>query len=239
MLCEGCLQKMGVKPPLPLIKTGNATLYSATRFNPNIKRVLYSYKFYEKREYQDLLSEILNIYWQELLAQANHQILESRQVLVTCIPQRVNSSRRFEHLSPLAERFAHQFGYSFIPGLLQWTRETTPQHTLTGKRERLENIKGSIDVPSQAQEQLKRLWQPLSVRSVKSDSLKSTVEEPTIIPRQIIIIDDLTTTGATLMEAFQALQRGLSLEKQPEPVSIIGYALCHVPLAFHRSYHAL
>ncbi len=109
--------------------------------------------------------------------------------------------QRQDTVAPIAMKFARYFGYPYQAGLLEWCRKVEPQHTLFGKRKRYENLLGSLQV--------------------NSDGVAGG--------KTILIVDDLTTTGATLYEANQALHRSrLSVDKT------FGLALSYVPLAFQR-----
>jgi predicted amidophosphoribosyltransferase len=102
-----------------------------------------------------------------------------------------------------ARRFSRHFGYDFRPGMLQWQRRIEPQHTIHEKQARFTNIAGSLQV---------------NKRGLRGHEA-------------IIILDDLTTTGATLHEANQALRQSLA---HPEQMEIITLAVTKVPLGFYQ-----
>jgi predicted amidophosphoribosyltransferase len=101
-----------------------------------------------------------------------------------------------------ARRFARHFGYDFRPEALAWQRRVKPQHTLTEKQARFANIANGLQA--------------------RKRSLRGY--------RAIIVIDDLTTTGATLHEASRALRHHLA---QPHQVDILALAVAKVPLGSH------
>ncbi len=101
-----------------------------------------------------------------------------------------------DRVGAFARRFARHFGYDYQDDVLGWQREIAPQHSLHEKQARLNNIALSMQA------------RPLPL--------------PTYA--RVILIDDLTTTGATLREACRALwHAGVSLE-------IVGLAVAKVPL---------
>lgn len=95
------------------------------------------------------------------------------------------------HLAPVARRFARHFGYEYTPHLLAWARETRPQHLLEGRRARYDNVAHGMRVPDPSAGG----WQ------------------------RVIVVDDLTTTGATLDEAARALAAA-NLPGMPEVVTL-------------------
>ncbi len=77
-----------------------------------------------------------------------------------------------------ASQFARHFGYDYRHDLLTWMREVKPQHRIHDKQQRLNNISQSLHLKS---------------------GVVSGYEK-------VIVIDDITTTGATLMEASRAFR---------------------------------
>lgn len=201
LVCPDCENKLGLRDTLPMGQRGGFELYAATLFNPRIKRLLYPYKFYNRQEYAETLSDILIDYWRRV----EHPEMNARNTVVVPVPS------RWKHnpLGPIARRFASDFGFSFNENLLCWERDTLPQHKLTGKRRRWQNVEGSMGVDGMA-------W---------DKCLNPGRSGPTMV----LVIDDMTTTGATLYEARQAFERFPAFEGK-----VVTLALSHVPLALHR-----
>ncbi len=201
LICSTCRTQLGMRDNFPLSKRGACLIYSATLFNSKVKRLLYPYKFYHRTDYTERLSNVLIDYWKQVDLSA---VLPDK-TLVVPIPSRWKEN----HVSAFAQHFAHTFNYTFDETLLEWGRDTVPQHKLTGKRRRWENVSGSMQVD-------------LNLTSDASSLIHS--KEQTIL-----IIDDMTTTGATFHEASQAFQRIPGFQGQ-----VINFSLCHVPLALRR-----
>ncbi len=201
LVCEDCEAKLGLRDTLPMGQKGAFELYAATLFNPRIKRLLYPYKFYNRHEYAETLSDILIDYWRRV----DHPEMNARNTLVVPVPSRWNNN----HLEAVARRFASDFGFSFSAELLRWERDTMPQHKLTGKRRRWQNVEGSM--------------------GVDGESWEKRLNPKAAGPTMVLVIDDMTTTGATLYEARQAFERFPAFDGK-----VVTLALSHVPLALHR-----
>lgn len=119
--------------------------------------------------------------------------------IVTCIPPHAGKGPLVD---PIARQFAALAGYRFSNRILHWQRNVEPQHTLHARRKRIDNMKNSLRVEANA-----------------------LYFEPT----RIIVVDDLSTTGATLLEAYRALA-----EQWRDCPNITGLAISHIPLAFQR-----
>lgn len=99
---------------------------------------------------------------------------------VSPIPLHVNRTRErgFDQAYLIARKTAEMLDLPFVDGLLARVRETEPQ-ALKTKAERAKNIKGAF-------------------QAVDADKIKG---------RNILIVDDVFTTGATVNEAAKILKR--------------------------------
>lgn len=102
-----------------------------------------------------------------------------------------------------ARRFARHYGYDYRPGTLLWQRRVEPQHNIPQKQMRFANIANGFQV---------------NRRGLRGH-------------QAIVVIDDLTTTGATLQEASRALRQSLA---HPEQMDIITLAVAKVPMGVYR-----
>ncbi len=219
LICGQCRQKFGLREGFPLSKTGPFTIHSAAMFNPQLKRLLYPYKFYHRSDYAPKLSDILIDYWQRANTIDSLNASEAKASLVVPIPSRWKEN----HVSAFAQRFAEHFAYDFKDNLLHWERDTIPQHKITGKRRRWENVSGSMGVF------LKDSKKDLNQESLQADGQRPRIGASISEFQTILIIDDMTTTGATFYEASQAFERASGFNGK-----IINLSLCHVPLALRK-----
>ncbi len=181
-------------------------MYTACQFNLPLKKWLYPYKFEHQTHYKGPLADLWIQYWQSLLEK--QPTLIKPPVYVVPIPPRQNNPHHRPHLGPLAKTFAAMFGYPYVPHGLDWQRETEAQHTLAHKRQRWQNMAGSLATGYPA--------------GFKQDEFSPT----------ILLLDDIKTTGATLFEATQAFQRNQRFQETGG--KCVGLTLCHLPLAFHK-----
>lgn len=131
-----------------------------------------------------------------------HPARLSKPWVVVPIPP--HQSAASPHLDLIAGPFASHFGYRYRQDALFWQQPVLAQHTLHSKRKRRENVTGAMAVD------------PVFLKQLKPDT-------------QIVVIDDLLTTGFTLAEALSAFNRAGT------HVHVAGLAVSHVPLAFTRN----
>ncbi|HVO28542.1 MAG TPA: ComF family protein [Candidatus Paceibacterota bacterium] len=104
--------------------------------------------------------------------------LAGRAVVPVPLSRRRERSRGFNQAELIARRFAGLAGLPLETGWLARTRHTQPQSETRNATERLENIRGAFAV-------------------LRPDAVRG---------RKILLIDDVSTSGATFLEASLALR---------------------------------
>ena len=150
--------------------------------NKLVKEIVWEVKYNGNRILADKLGEIL---YDTVVAELGERNIFEKTESVLLIPMPISDRRRFERGWNQAELLtkalkardnASQFKY--LPGQLVKIIHTESQTKTSGKKERLGNLHQSMKVLN-----------PLSVKD-----------------RYIVIVDDVTTTGATFREAERALK---------------------------------
>lgn len=218
LFCPACQAQFNFIPitPTPYSPNEKTPIYAATDFCKTLKQILYPYKFYNKRFNKTVLANILIHYWQKYLTQ--HPDFEKQTVMVTTVPSRWSNN----HLGAIAQLFCQQFNYPYYQNLLQWQRETTPQHKLEKRQDRLNNLVNSMAANLEQRQKISSFERD---KGGLSGSLNPDHKPPTIL-----ILDDMTTTGATFFEAFRALQQNVNTESSDDTPRLMALALAQVPL---------
>jgi predicted amidophosphoribosyltransferase len=197
--CGSCQSALGLDEPY---WDEAHPIHAVSTRTAEMRGWLNQYKFSRRgHRYAEALSDCLIGYAPEQLA----FLLDSCQpgdVWVTTIPKHKGSTSR--HPAPIVKRFARKLGFRYRGNLLAWTRETGQQHRLSSRNQRLHNMHGSLAADE-------RQW---------SRHLKPGCAGP----KMLIIVDDLTTTGATLQEALRAIRSG-----PDSSIRAVALAISHVP----------
>lgn len=164
--------------------------------NPLVKEMIWELKYSGNRKIAKICGEILYNKIQKDLEE--YKIFEKWQRPLL-IPVPISGKRRFERGWNQTELLSEEIlkhdtkkMFKYLPRQLVKTFHTDSQTTTSGQAERFRNIKGSMKVLN-----------PLSVSG-----------------ECVILIDDVTTTGATFAEAGRAVQNAGAKK-------ILSYAVAH------------
>ncbi len=160
--------------------------------NPIVSQAIWNLKYRHKGREAKLLSEKARDILTEIIAD-QLQSEDPEKITFVPIPQykKKTQIRGFNQSVLIAEWFSREVPMSQVQELLEKRIETLPQSHLSSRESRIKNI---------------------------HDTMKVRRE---INPKQVyVIVDDVTTTGATFLEAMRAL-------KQSDAKNIICIALAH------------
>jgi len=153
-------------------------LASATDYqNPIIKNLIHQYKYQYIKEIRFTLVKILISYWEKILK--NFPQLSANYIILP-IPLSLKkfNERGFNQSEEIAHLFAKYFNLDFVSDALIRIKNNPPQAQIENYKERLENVRGIF-----------------------------FVKKPELIQnKNIILIDDVFTSGATLQEASRLLK---------------------------------
>ena len=176
-LCMGCLQKLPkAKPPK---ETFIRVIFDYK--NRHVRDLIWKLKYRGVKQIAEIFGTLL---YERLLAEIAEENLFKNKVqrILAPIPLTIKKLkwRGFNQTELIAREIARldrEKLFFYCPDLLLKTRETKSQMSIRNRQERLENVKNSF--------------------AVKDAALARG--------KHIILIDDITTTGATLAEARQVL----------------------------------
>lgn len=194
------------------------------RFSTALKRVSYRHKFASRPHWGDVRAWTSRFQLADLAAVGLSQAMQHRQVmagptLVFPIPPRAGSRRVGVplwalHVARLLSAGGLEHPVTVVPAGLAWN--TPADESLTRQ------------APQHCQPNRRARWLNVHNRLILSpEGLAACAATP---QPQVWVVDDLTTTGATLMAATQAVATGLSavLPEQPCPC-IVPIALMSIP----------
>ena len=184
VLCEACVREFPPAPP----ETGGAgapRAYApfAYRHEP-LRKALWALKFKGTREVAEICAALLYDSLMPLLEEyALYRGVTKPLLVPVPISRRRRWARGYNQAELIARELARLDGeqsFTLACGVLQKTKDVPPQTTLSEKRARIENIQGSFAASPRAVELLSG--------------------------RDVIVLDDIYTTGATFAEAKRVLK---------------------------------
>jgi len=153
-------------------------IISATNYvDPLIRKLIKSFKYHFAQELSEPLSQLLI----RLLEQNFQFLISNSQFIIIPIPLHKHKLRYrgFNQAELLGQKIAEHFNLPIKTDILKRTIPTSPQVNIKNNEKRKENIKNAFAI-----------------------NPKQSVEGKTII-----LIDDVATTGATLIEASKILKQ--------------------------------
>lgn len=164
--------------------------------DPSLRKILWKLKYRGIREIAETLGNLL---YEKIIYEISEetQFRNIRNIIVAPIPlsEKKLSERGFNQAALIAESMVKNDNnglFSYRPDLLIKNRDTKSQMTIKNRALRLANVSGSFSV-------------------VNKNKLKDVY---------VIVIDDITTTGATLKEAIRVL-------RENGAKNVRGFAVAH------------
>lgn len=198
-ICKNCLQKIEIKEskhcpicsyPSPRGKICSSCqqkthlkrlLWTTSYSHPLVKKLIKTFKYQYVKELVEPLSE--------LLIKKLQNVPITSEMIIAPIPlhKRKLKKRGFNQAQLLAEKVADQLAINFQPQLLKRKRHTPPQAKIKDRQQRKQALKNVFEISPEFERQC-------------IEENKNLLKNKTVI-----VIDDVFTSGATLLEAAKVL----------------------------------
>lgn len=154
--------------------------FCAVAYKGAIQKLVYQFKY--KPYLTDLQTTLVALFYESLIQQELFMKITQKNPVLIPIPlsARKQRSRGYNHAELLSKGLGKKLGIPSI-SILRRIKETKPQYGLK-KAERKENMKGAFEVTSQ-------------LATINTHA------------RTAVLVDDILTTGSTMLEAAKVLKR--------------------------------
>lgn len=161
--------------------------FAALNYKGVLKKFVYQFKYAPYlTDLRDVLGELL--YEQLIQDELFMKIVAQKPILIPVPLSRQKLRKRgYNHAEILAKNLGKRFGLP-VQNVLERVKETKPQYGLR-REERIENIKGAFSIVIPAKAGIQR----------DGSRIKSGMTA--------LLVDDIVTTGSTLLEAANVLKR--------------------------------
>ncbi len=192
ILCSDCLDRIDKAER----ETEKDILALYDYRNPIIKDAIWKLKYYHKGIIGQKLGQVLFIeFLEEIYSLKTFNEGSPIYVIPVPISQERKRSRGYNQTEIIAKSFCNQTDKNVLKiktNIIFKNKNTIPQAKLTNRNKRLKNIKGAFEIKNR-------------------EEIKNKI---------IIIIDDVTTTGGTMLEIINLL-------KKSGAKKVIGFAVAH------------
>jgi competence protein ComFC len=182
---------------------------ASTVYKGIMKRLVSAFKY--KPYLSDLRSVLGDLFYEGLIQEEQfHEILNKESIFVPIpLHPAKHRERSYNQAEILAANLGKRFGISVIP-LLKRVKKTQTQITLK-REERLENIKDAFELDENILQEIVNNNRTIEqLNNLHKHKVLSKIETQSIFEenvRQIILVDDVITSGATMLEAANLLKR--------------------------------
>ena len=140
IMCQSCFDKIEVFYPDPITYIDGISVYAASSYNKELKKLIRGLKYHNKKELARSLAELLYNFWKETeLSERSYEIIP-----MPLFPSR-QKQRGYNHMYIVAQEFSKLTGYSINTEIAKRVRDTKPQYKLS-RTQRFENMKNAFKV---------------------------------------------------------------------------------------------
>lgn len=191
IFCQDCVSKTPRNKKM--IENNICALFNYQ--NPLVKKLIWSLKYYHHQKLGQRLGEILYEEFIEEMADIKSYLIGQPVIIIpTPLSKRRTNFRGYNQAEEIALGFCKNKSTDLIliNNVVFKKTETLPQAKINNRKKRLKNISGAFDLKN----------------------------EYLIKGKTIIIIDDVTTTGGTILEIMKILKRSGAQR-------VFGFAIAH------------
>jgi len=155
-------------------------IISSIAYRGIVKKLLYQFKY--RPFLTDLKVSLGRLFYEGIIQQEAFIKFIDKNLIITAVPLHKSRERKrgYNQSELLAKELSKSLSFKYVPEVLIRQTNTKPQFSLK-KEERRENLKGAFLLNSKFKEKIKG--------------------------KRILLVDDITTTGATLRECAKILKR--------------------------------
>lgn len=147
-------------------------VYCAGVYEQNLQKLIRGLKYHKQSDLAYFQAKFMYDYWAEIPDQKDFY-----QVVPVPLFKTREKSRKYNHMTLVAQEFCKLSGYEFNENLVKRVKDTKPQYKLN-RAQRMENLSGAFKIHA----------------SAKKDC-------------DILLIDDICTTGATFESIIDELKK--------------------------------
>ncbi|HSD98938.1 MAG TPA: ComF family protein [Patescibacteria group bacterium] len=178
--------------------------FAALNYKGVLKKLIYQFKY--SPYLTDLQTVLGDLLYEQLIEDEEFMKIVQKDIVLIPIPLSKEKLRKrgYNHAEILAKNLGKRFGLS-VQNMLKRTKETKPQYGLK-REERLENIKGAFAVIASKTSAASKK-QALSRVQFNKNMNKIAASQAPRNDKIALFVDDIVTTGSTLVEAANVLKR--------------------------------
>ncbi|MCK5096264.1 MAG: ComF family protein [Candidatus Pacebacteria bacterium] len=178
IFCSVCLQNIS-----PKLQESSENIFSVFKYShPTIRKALWNLKYKNNRDLAQILAQqVYDVILEEILIQERFYGFTKPVMIPIPMYKKHKRRRGYNHAELLCKElsFIDSLSFNTVYDVLYKHRDTPRQATLKNKKERLQNLQGCFAIKHSEK----------------------------ILGRNVILIDDITTTGTTLKEATRVLKK--------------------------------
>lgn len=171
-MCSKCFDEMEYLPIEENRNIFEVKVYCAGVYEQNLQKLIRGLKYHKQKDLAHFQAKFMYEYWQKTLEKK-----EFYQVVPIPLFKTREKSRKYNHMTLVAEEFCKLTGYEMNLGLVKRIKDTKPQYKLN-KSQRMENLANAF-----------------------------FIDKNKLSKGKILLLDDICTTGSTFENIIVELKK--------------------------------